>query len=209
MRTALLLSLVVAAACATSNPPSRSADITGIITNIAPGASSILIEERPQDTSGSAKVSVRIDGNTRIWGMTGSRATLIQAGELRIGAIARAWFDGPVAESYPAQAKASDIAIDTMTMAGDLFLLSKGGPVVVVRVNGIDSVRLVCNGGDKITPGSGGVPALPWQVEVVRERDGRVLLSQRVTELPGWLMVQPDTSGISRAPILGPFVPCS
>ncbi|MEK7861673.1 MAG: hypothetical protein AAB295_00205 [Chloroflexota bacterium] len=35
MRTALLLSLVVAAAWATSNPPSRCADITGIVAEEA------------------------------------------------------------------------------------------------------------------------------------------------------------------------------
>ena len=127
MRALLLLSVVVAAACAPSGPPSRAADITGVITSVAPGAGSILIEERPQDTSGSAKLSLRIDANTRLWRMTGSRATPLPASDLRVGMVARAWVDGPIAESYPGQGKASDVAVDTAS-PGELYLLSEGGP---------------------------------------------------------------------------------
>ena len=208
MRALLLLSVVVAAACSPSGPPSRAADITGVITSIAPGAGSILIEERPQDTSGSAKLSLRVDANTRLWRVTGSHATRVAAGDLGIGMVARAWVDGPIAESYPGQARASDVAVDAAASSGELYLLSKGGPAVVVRVNGLDVSRLACNGGGKIAPATGGVPGLPWQLEVARESDSRVLLSQTVSELPGWLLVRPDAAAISRSPISGPFVPC-
>lgn len=208
MRALLLLSVVVAVACSPSGPPSRPADITGVITNITPGAGSILIEERPQDTSGSAKLSLRIDANTRLWRMTGSRATPLPASDLRVGMVARAWVDGPIAESYPGQGKASDVAVDTAASSGELYLLSKGGPAVIVRVNGLEVARLACNGGGRIVPATAGVPGLPWQLEVARESDGRVLLSQTVGELPGWLLVQRDAAAISRSPVAGPFVPC-
>jgi hypothetical protein len=86
-------------------------------------------------------------------------------------------------------------------------VLSKGGPDVTVLVNGSAAARVACNGGAAIRPRADLTPDLPWEV-VVRTSDGAVLLDQRVTSLPKWLLVQAHSAGVSDAPIAGPFVPC-
>ena len=210
MRLALLLSLVVAAACAPAAPPTREPDTTGVITQVADGGRSVLVEERPQEQSGSTKTSVRVTGDTRIWRLTGvaSSAARASAGDLAVGMTVRVWFDGPVAESYPGQARAADIAIDPGTLGNSLYVVSKGGPAVIVRVNGFEGARVACNGGAAIRPGADGTPQLPWQVVVTRAADGVVLLDERVTGLPRWLLVEPRSVAVGPSPVLGPFVPC-
>ena len=111
MRFLLVLSLLVAAACTPAGPPARNPDIAGVITRISNNGNTILVEENPSDTAGSAKASVTIDGNTRIWNVVGpGEVARIDAGKLRVGISVRVWFDGPVAESYPVQGRAADIA---------------------------------------------------------------------------------------------------
>lgn len=114
MRLALLLSLVVAAACAPSQPPSRTPDITGEITRVTDtsGGVLILVEAVPADTSGSPKASVRVDGATRIFGGGTSDAQRnATSGELVTGMEVSVWFEGPAAMSYPVQAKAATIFV--------------------------------------------------------------------------------------------------
>ncbi len=207
MRIALLLSLVVAAGCTATGPPSREPDTTGLITVVADGTTTILVEERPHEAAGSAKTAVRITSDTRVWRLDGGMARA-QPADLRVGITVRVWFDGPVLTSYPGQARASDVAIDPSATAAGLYVLSKGAPEVTVRINGADRERVVCNGGAAIRPRADGTPDLPWQVTIVRRGDGRVVLDERVTALPRWLLVQRETAGISSAPIAGPFVPC-
>ena len=91
----------------------------------------------------------------------------------------------------------------------ELQILSKGGPPVSVAINGPHVASLPCNGGLVFRPGEEGVPRLPWDVKVVDESTGRVLLEQRVTELPRWLVVFRNSAGVSASPVLGPFVPCA
>lgn len=113
MRAALLLSLVVAAACAPE--PSRPADITGQITRVTEtneGVVLILVEAVPSDTSGSAKASVRVDRSTRIFGGGASDAQRnASAADLVTGTEVAVWFDGPAAMSYPVQARAATIYV--------------------------------------------------------------------------------------------------
>jgi hypothetical protein len=90
-----------------------------------------------------------------------------------------------------------------------LQILSKGGPLVSVAINGAQVASVPCNGGLVFRPGEEGVPALPWDVKVVDQSTGRVLLKQRITELPRWLVVFRESAGVSASPVLGPFVPCS
>ena len=90
-----------------------------------------------------------------------------------------------------------------------LQVLSKGGPSVSVAINGAQVASLPCNGGLAFTPGEGGAPPLPWDVKVADQSTGRVLLEQRITELPKWLVVFRDSAGVSASPVLGPLVPCS
>jgi hypothetical protein len=85
------------------DPPS----IVGVIT--ARDANRVQIEENPADTFGSAKAIVRITTATRIVGPAGLSWP---ADSLRAGQRVRAWFVGPLAESYPVQTGAAAIAID-------------------------------------------------------------------------------------------------
>lgn len=209
MRVLLALSLVVAAACASASLPTREPDITGTVTHVSDDRSTILVEERPQAQSGSAKASVRITTSTHLWRDPGAKAAPSAAlmSDIALGSAVRVWFDGPVAMSYPVQAKAGDIVIDASTQGASLYVLSKGGPDVTVLVNGSAAARVACNGGAAIRPRADLTPDLPWEV-VVRTSDGAVLLDQRVTSLPKWLLVQAHSAGVSDAPIAGPFVPC-
>lgn len=114
MRLALLLSLVVAAACTPAGPPARAPDITGTITRVTDttGGVLLLVEAVPTDTSGSAKASVRVDGSTRIFGGGTSDAQQnASSGDLVAGMEVSVWFDGPAAMSYPVQAKAATIFV--------------------------------------------------------------------------------------------------
>jgi hypothetical protein len=207
-RSFLVAALLWAAACApAAGLPSRQADLAGLITNVGDGTGTILVEES-RDPSTGAKASVTIDGSSRIWAVTGQSVTRVLPDVLRVGASVRVWFDGPVATSYPVRGRAADIAIGTVSGAPRLDILSKGGPAVVVRVNGADAARVACNGGEAIFAADRGAFLLPWKVQVVRESDGRILLDQRVSDLPRWMLVTRNTVGISDQAIAGPRVAC-
>lgn len=90
-----------------------------------------------------------------------------------------------------------------------LQILSKGGPLVSVAINGAPVASVPCNGGLVFRPGEKGVPPLPWDVKVVDQSTGRVVLEQRIAELPRWLVIFRDSGGVSASPIAGPFVPCA
>ncbi|HVE78203.1 MAG TPA: DUF3221 domain-containing protein [Gemmatimonadaceae bacterium] len=87
-----------------ADPPS----ITGVVTAAGPGRT-LRIEERPEDTSGSAKAQVRVADGATILERSG-RAHGFD--EIRVGALVSAWFTGPVAESYPVQATARMLVIE-------------------------------------------------------------------------------------------------
>lgn len=111
MRTWSLVLLALAfAGCGPASAPTRPADITGIVTRVsaATGGLQLLVEEDPSDTAGSAKASVRTDASTR-WFITGGAA--FDPSQLRQGTRVSVWFDGPVATSYPVQAKGSDVLV--------------------------------------------------------------------------------------------------
>lgn len=174
MRALLLLSLVVAAACAEPGPPTREPDIAGVITSMSDDHATVLVEERPQEMSGSAKARVAIRASTRIWRL-GSPVMRASASDLRVGITVRAWFDGAVETSYPLGAVGGDVAIDPSAKDASLYVISKGGPPVVVRVNGFAGATVACNGGAAIRPRADLTPDLPWQVVVARQADGVVL----------------------------------
>ncbi len=88
-------------------PPSEAPDIRGTITAIA--AAQVRIEERPDQETGSAKASVRLLPTTRILRRSGGVAA---PADLRVGQQASAWFEGPVAESYPVQAAARVLVVE-------------------------------------------------------------------------------------------------
>ena len=110
MRTWLLVLLALAlAGCGPASAPTRPADITGIVTRVSAGTGGVqlVVEENPSDTAGSAKASVRTDASTH-WFTAGG---MFDPSQLKQGMRVSVWFDGPVATSYPVQAKGSDIVV--------------------------------------------------------------------------------------------------
>ena len=89
-----------------------------------------------------------------------------------------------------------------------LQILSKGGPPVRVAINGTEIATVACNGGRGVRPGESGAPSLPWDLRLTDQNTGRVVLEQRIAELPRWLVIFRDSAGVSASPISGPFVPC-
>lgn len=87
--------------------PEEPPSIVGVITRIDGGR--VLIEEDPAQSSGSAKAVVRLLEVTRILDRDGRK---LSADSLRVGQRVRAWFTGPVAESYPVQTAAAAIVIE-------------------------------------------------------------------------------------------------
>ena len=87
--------------------PTSAPDIRGTITAVE--ARRIRVEEVPAEQSGSAKASVAFDDRTPILRRAGGRAT---ADALVQGAVVSVWFTGPVAESYPVQARARAIVVE-------------------------------------------------------------------------------------------------
>lgn len=108
----LLLGLGLTACAPT--PPSESPSIRGEVTSAeldadAEGdAGSILVEGEIEEDTSFDKASVRITQDTQVFAEDG---TLAAAGDISVGQRVEVWFTGPVAESYPVQATASDVRI--------------------------------------------------------------------------------------------------
>jgi hypothetical protein len=102
--------LVLLAACApTTRPtlPGGEASFAGRIA--ARQAETMLVVATTVQPAGSDRASVRLHAGTRVLHASGASAT--QA-DLQVGRQVRAWFDGPVMESYPVQATAGVVVID-------------------------------------------------------------------------------------------------
>ena len=118
-----LVMLVVLAACGSSDAqpgqPPAAPDIRGTISSLqlaAAGAQqdslgSMLIEGPIADGTRFDKASVRITKETRIWEQQGAERRSSSTDALTAGQRVEARFTGPVAESYPVQATASEIVI--------------------------------------------------------------------------------------------------
>lgn len=103
---------LVLVSCA-DRAPARAPDITGQITRTTDGSGrvTVLVEAVPSDVSGSLKAMVTVDRTTRIFHASPNETR--QLADLLPGATVSVWFDGPVAESYPLQAKAGTLLIQT------------------------------------------------------------------------------------------------
>ena len=113
---ALLLVALGVLSCARTAPraPSTTPAIAGYVTAVDPAGDrigSIRVEEMPEETAGSAKAVVRITQGTRI---TRGDSAPSEFGALDRGQWVRVWFVGPVRESYPIQADASFVVIDSL-----------------------------------------------------------------------------------------------
>ena len=123
--TALLMAIVLVAGCRTAaqNPAPGSPDgsdpatgrplatpsITGTVTTVGPGRT-FRVEVDPAASAGSDKAQVSVRDEVRILDRSGHARTF---DDLRAGAIVSVWFFGPVAESYPVQANAGTIVIES------------------------------------------------------------------------------------------------
>lgn len=105
------------------------------------------------------------------------------------------------------------IPVDPSAIPGSDLVFTfdgRGNPPVILRINGTDVARLGCGQGEtpRFAPGSGNVPPLPWDLEVIRQADGRILIAEHVTSMPKWLLLWPDGSGgIGALPAVGPVSP--
>ncbi len=90
-------------------------DIRGMITSVTPGSGdvlgTVLIEGRIEPDTGYDKASVRVEEDTEIFMRQGTALVEATWSAVAEGLVVEAWFEGPVAESYPVQAKAGRIVI--------------------------------------------------------------------------------------------------
>mgnify|MGYP002348507541 CR=1 FL=1 len=93
-------------------PPAVPADITGVIHRLTRNAESglpvLLVVDDGAVKGALDRASVTVTPQTVVWMLKGGRGT---ADDLGAGQMVSVWFDGPVAESYPVQAKAGVVRI--------------------------------------------------------------------------------------------------
>lgn len=110
-RRLVAVALVVAAAlvvtgCSPSGPPDSDPSIRGTVSTVT--GSTMLIEGVVESDTSFDKASVTITEDTQIFNADNRPVSAV---DLSPGLRVEAWFTGPVAESYPVQATASDIRI--------------------------------------------------------------------------------------------------
>lgn len=116
--TGSLISLLVMSGCAAADiQPNPNPAIRGSITNRSPAngegglLGSILVEGTIEDDTQFDKASIAVTSETKIFEQVGQERQAATFEALQVGQKVEAWFTGPVAESYPVQAVASDIVI--------------------------------------------------------------------------------------------------
>lgn len=94
--------------------PATDPDIRGTATkvNVAVEPRTMLVEERPEETSESAKAMVTLTAETRILKRAGSEVEPATPADLAVGQTVSVRFLGPVMESYPVQVTAAAVVIE-------------------------------------------------------------------------------------------------
>lgn len=115
----LTTSLLLAAGCQGAQPrmPDDPESIAGRITAVQRSGErigGIRVEAQPEDAGGSAKAAVRITQRTVL--IDAASRGSVDFNALRVGQWVRAWFVGPVRESYPVQADAGTVVIDSIAV---------------------------------------------------------------------------------------------
>lgn len=94
---------------------SGESDIQGTITDIAYVDNALmdgsLLVELEEFNATSDKFYISVPAGTPIYSVNNNELKQIAFGDFQNGQIVEIWFDGPVAESYPAQAKAKQILL--------------------------------------------------------------------------------------------------
>ena len=117
IRLRLIIIALLAIACSSATTrelPSTPPSIIGQITHVNRAGEkigSIRVEAQPGDSAGSEKAVARVGQGTPVVGIGGKAADF---NALQVGQWVRVWFTGPVAQSYPVQATASAVAIDSL-----------------------------------------------------------------------------------------------
>src|SRR5262245_51856604 len=114
----LFLLLAVFAACSSRSAeeaaPASPPDIRGTLTkvNVSVEPRTVLVEEKPEESAGSPKASVRLTPETRILKRMAGEVERAAPQDLAVGQTVSVWFSGPVMESYPIQATAATVVIE-------------------------------------------------------------------------------------------------
>lgn len=118
MRLFLLPLLALLAACGGADAdealPADPPYLRGTVTAL--DGDQVRVEENAGERSGSAKAVLRITPSTRIVWRTGEPA---ERGDLRLGTRVSAWVSGPIAESYPVQAEADLLLVESTTLPNE------------------------------------------------------------------------------------------
>ncbi|HMJ80512.1 MAG TPA: hypothetical protein VK592_05670 [Candidatus Dormibacteraeota bacterium] len=140
------------------------------------------------------------DVASQIWWLTLVTRRSVRAWIMRVGLV------GVIAAGCAAPSPPPSIG------SGDaLWIDNRGGPTVIIEINGLRAAVVGCDDGAVVRPGSGGLPPLPWTVRVVaQDRPSEVLLAQQLRALPKWIILFGDSAAVSDSPVLGPpGPPCS
>lgn len=90
----------------------------------------------------------------------------------------------------------------------ELYLENRGGPTFTVRIGGNDITTVSCDAGATLTAGQENVPPLPWDVKLIRVRDGATIVAAQITGLPRWFVqIGDEPLGFSTSPVGGPMGP--
>ncbi|MCH7483818.1 MAG: DUF3221 domain-containing protein [Chloroflexi bacterium] len=115
---AVALALALLGACTSdgdATPAPGDPDIRGVITSISDGAGDVIgsvrIEGAIDQDTGYDKAVVRAESDTKVFRQSWEQLIETTFADLTVGQTVEAWFTGPIAESYPVQAKASQIVI--------------------------------------------------------------------------------------------------
>lgn len=96
-----------------SNTPVSSKQTTGKEGKSGNVIGVVLIEEKPDEESGSQKDSVTITKRTTLLDQQEQGLISAEFEDFELGQQVRAWYSGPVAESYPRQATARVVVIES------------------------------------------------------------------------------------------------
>lgn len=107
--------LCLAAACDDDEGPKLdNPDIRGHITTLTPGTgdtiATLLVEGAIEPDTTYDKASVRVTEDTKLYKTTPDGVVELDR-ELAEGDFVSVWFEGPVAESYPVQARAGQVTV--------------------------------------------------------------------------------------------------
>jgi hypothetical protein len=91
-----------------ATPPSIAGTITSVDID-GEHLGSLRVEAEPGVEAGSDKAVVRVEQATALLNDSGQKIGLSQ---FKVGRKVRAWFTGPVRESYPVQADASTVILE-------------------------------------------------------------------------------------------------